>query len=364
MTAKHTLGVANIMASAARQKGLSESEIERYWFSGIIHDVGKLFIPRKLLFNLDIMKKRDLDFIRNHAMLGNIILKPLGLEMLRHGLYHHHRELISALVKTDEEKLLARTTSFADILETTYGGRIIISLNGTQRIYVEPQSLEEALGRIREKFPYLAEYGFENLDYSHLDQMILKTGTEMLGKVNFFADEFIRIQLERKFGYASTLMEALGLKNLKTGDQTSAIFRFRGISKEAYDLPQNVFQKDQSEMPVNLIDLLLKAFYQVSGGHNILIKSEGSFLRYFTKGENPWEHVRDIDFSIYIDEDDLNHMKNLQLMSDAVGFVKEALLSAGIGAYLEDAGGKKQVLHIQRQKRESIKIDFYLFIIL
>ena len=68
---KHSLGVANKMVELAKEKGLSEIEIQELFLLGFIHDIGYRF-----------------DINNNHAKIGGEILKQSNYKYWKEVYYH------------------------------------------------------------------------------------------------------------------------------------------------------------------------------------------------------------------------------------------------------------------------------------
>lgn len=74
-TAYHSLYVANIVKQYADQLNLETSEIFFLYYTALVHDVGKIFIPKKVLFKPGHLNKLEYLFVSFHSFLGYITIR-------------------------------------------------------------------------------------------------------------------------------------------------------------------------------------------------------------------------------------------------------------------------------------------------
>jgi len=90
-TRGHSERVAVYASRIARQIGLPKDMIERVYFSGLLHDVGKIGIPDAIITKPDRLTHEEYVEIQKHPEIGAKILEPV--EFLRHivpCVRHHH----------------------------------------------------------------------------------------------------------------------------------------------------------------------------------------------------------------------------------------------------------------------------------
>jgi len=90
-TRGHSERVAVYASRLARELGLGKELIERVYFSGLLHDVGKIGIPDAIITKPDRLTKEEYTEIQKHPEIGAKILEPV--EFLRHivpCVRHHH----------------------------------------------------------------------------------------------------------------------------------------------------------------------------------------------------------------------------------------------------------------------------------
>jgi putative nucleotidyltransferase with HDIG domain len=90
-TRGHSERVAVYSSRLAREMGLRKEMIERVYFSGLLHDVGKIGVPDAIITKPDRLTTQEYLEIQKHPEIGAKILEPV--EFLRHivpCVRHHH----------------------------------------------------------------------------------------------------------------------------------------------------------------------------------------------------------------------------------------------------------------------------------
>ena len=90
-TRGHSERVAVYSSRLAREMGLRKDMIERVYFSGLLHDVGKIGVPDAIITKPDRLTAEEYLEIQKHPEIGAKILEPV--EFLRHivpCVRHHH----------------------------------------------------------------------------------------------------------------------------------------------------------------------------------------------------------------------------------------------------------------------------------
>jgi putative nucleotidyltransferase with HDIG domain len=90
-SAGHSLRVTGLAEAVARRLGWDEGRLATLRLGGLLHDVGKLTLPRSLLRKPGPLNARELALVRLHPVVGARIVAPLlrrkgSLECV---LYHH-----------------------------------------------------------------------------------------------------------------------------------------------------------------------------------------------------------------------------------------------------------------------------------
>jgi putative nucleotidyltransferase with HDIG domain len=89
----HASRVAVLAHSLARRVGFEREEIKRLRTGAMLHDIGKIAVPREVLLKPGPLDPAELVQIRRHPTAGGRILRAVGaaLDALPLVLYHHER---------------------------------------------------------------------------------------------------------------------------------------------------------------------------------------------------------------------------------------------------------------------------------
>lgn len=92
-TQGHSERVARLAFELAQIHGLSEEACQEIYLAGILHDIGKIGVPDRVLLKNGALTEEEFDIIRQHPETGYRIVERLGhLEFVLPGvLYHHER---------------------------------------------------------------------------------------------------------------------------------------------------------------------------------------------------------------------------------------------------------------------------------
>jgi PAS domain S-box-containing protein len=92
-TANHQERVAELACLVARNMGLPDDVVERLYFDGLLHDIGKISIPRSILTKPGELADEEWALIRAHTKQGYNILKDANLPWpaADAALQHHER---------------------------------------------------------------------------------------------------------------------------------------------------------------------------------------------------------------------------------------------------------------------------------
>ena len=147
----HDRRVAQLSLEIGKTLGMGKDEQEILARAGLLHDVGKLGIPQKILFKNGPLTEAEWDVMRTHPELGLAILGATGRftrEMLA-VLYHHERMDGAGYphgLASAEIPIEARIVAVADTFDVLT----------SDRPYRQAFSYEEAVERVQlEAGPHL-----------------------------------------------------------------------------------------------------------------------------------------------------------------------------------------------------------------
>jgi HD-GYP domain-containing protein (c-di-GMP phosphodiesterase class II) len=118
-TNNHSENVAKLSLQIAEKMGLSEEKKNDTYWTGMLHDMGKLIIPAKILNKKGPLTNEEYDIIKEHpalcfkALKGSEFLKDIG----QYVLYHHERWDGTGYpvgIKKEEIPLISRIIAVAD----------------------------------------------------------------------------------------------------------------------------------------------------------------------------------------------------------------------------------------------------------
>ena len=146
-TQGHIQRVANMAVTIGKKMGLSESEIESVRIGGILHDIGKIGVSRRILNKPGRLTVKERELMETHPDIGHRICLPLkknlgpALEVIR----HHHEKLDGSgypdRLKGEEISTVARVMAVLDIYDALV----------TQRPYRKGMANEKALDILRQE---------------------------------------------------------------------------------------------------------------------------------------------------------------------------------------------------------------------
>lgn len=121
-TAGHMRRVSDLSVAIAEQMGLEKDQIEGIRLGGIIHDIGKLYVPAEILNRPGRLSKNEFEIIKSHAQVGYDIIKGISFSWPVAEMVYQHHERIDGTgypngLKGDEIVLEARILAVADVVE-------------------------------------------------------------------------------------------------------------------------------------------------------------------------------------------------------------------------------------------------------
>jgi diguanylate cyclase (GGDEF)-like protein/putative nucleotidyltransferase with HDIG domain len=90
-TKRHSEDVATYAAFLARQLGLDAAMVDTVRTAGLLHDVGKIGVPDDILRKPGKLTAHEYDIVKQHVVLGDLIVRDLPASwLIRAGIRHHH----------------------------------------------------------------------------------------------------------------------------------------------------------------------------------------------------------------------------------------------------------------------------------
>lgn len=90
-TREHSLRVAQLARQLMQELSPQTQLPEQVYLGGLVHDVGKLFIPRAILLKMDALAPKEIQLVRQHPQRGSDLLARYGFpqEVVTMARYHH-----------------------------------------------------------------------------------------------------------------------------------------------------------------------------------------------------------------------------------------------------------------------------------
>jgi putative nucleotidyltransferase with HDIG domain len=92
-TKGHSENVAKYAAAMAEKLGMSKSDIKKLYWTGLVHDIGKLMLPKEILNKPDKLTAEEFQAVRQHSEWGAKVLciSDETKDIAKIVLYHHER---------------------------------------------------------------------------------------------------------------------------------------------------------------------------------------------------------------------------------------------------------------------------------
>lgn len=165
-TSGHTKRVGVYADALAQRLPLAETEKEKIRLAGVLHDIGKIGVPDRILLKPGSLTADEWDEMRLHTEAGfDIVSRVLGLEEIAEILRHHHERWDGSGyprgLKGNEIPVASRVIAIADTFDAIVTDRpyrnalspaeareIIVGLAGTHFDPAMITAFEEAFSRL------------------------------------------------------------------------------------------------------------------------------------------------------------------------------------------------------------------------
>ncbi|OCC14698.1 HAMP domain/GAF domain/HD domain protein [Dissulfuribacter thermophilus] len=117
-----------ISIKIAEQAGCKDEELEILQFAGSLHDIGKIGIRDEILMKTGRLTPEEYGIIKKHSIIGEKIVKKLGLLSIEPQIIRHHHERWDGKgypdgLKRKEIPRLARILAIADTFDAITSNR-------------------------------------------------------------------------------------------------------------------------------------------------------------------------------------------------------------------------------------------------
>lgn len=137
---KHSINVAIISLVLAIKLGYNEEELRDLGLGALLHDIGKLLVPKTILQKSEKLSENERAYILKHCEYGMHYIKPLSLRKECTDIISNHHERLDGSgyprgLKEDQICLNAKIVMIADVVDTITAGRN----------YKKPQEMSAAI---------------------------------------------------------------------------------------------------------------------------------------------------------------------------------------------------------------------------
>ena len=142
-TARHSQRVKEIAVDIGRVMRVNDAELEALEWGGLLHDVGKIGVPDRVLLKQDRLNREERMIMNSHPVLGAQIIAPVTKLAPELPIIRHHHEWYNGSgypdrLIGDEIPKLARILHVADAFE---------AMTAARPYRMTPLTHEQALGR-------------------------------------------------------------------------------------------------------------------------------------------------------------------------------------------------------------------------
>jgi putative nucleotidyltransferase with HDIG domain len=142
-TYMHSVAVCALMLSLAKQLQLDENTTRLAGIGGLMHDMGKAFMPLQILNKEGSLTDQEFDTVKKHPEVGAKVLEKSGAEPEVVDISLHHHEKVNGKgyphgLMGDEISLLARMAAVCDVYDAIT----------SERAYKKPWCPAEAIHKM------------------------------------------------------------------------------------------------------------------------------------------------------------------------------------------------------------------------
>jgi response regulator RpfG family c-di-GMP phosphodiesterase len=145
-TAGHQRRVAQLARAIAELMELSEIQIEGIFMAGVVHDLGKIYVPAEILSKPSRLNDIEFNLIRTHSQVGYDLLKTIDFPWPIAQIVHQHHERLNGSgypqgLFEDQILVEAKILCVADVVEAM----------ASHRPYRPARGIDLALDHIQEE---------------------------------------------------------------------------------------------------------------------------------------------------------------------------------------------------------------------
>ncbi|KGX89645.1 hisitidine kinase [Pontibacillus halophilus JSM 076056 = DSM 19796] len=126
----HSVNVTVYSLALGMEMGLNRNQLEQIGFGAMLHDVGKMFTPKEILFKPSRLTDEEYGIIKQHTTTGfNMLRKAPNIPLVSaHCAYQHHERLNGTGyprgIEADDIHLYAKIIGIADVFDAVTSNRV------------------------------------------------------------------------------------------------------------------------------------------------------------------------------------------------------------------------------------------------
>jgi response regulator RpfG family c-di-GMP phosphodiesterase len=145
-TAGHQRRVATLARAIAEEMDLNEHQVEGIFMAGVVHDLGKIYVPAEILSKPSRLNDIEFNLIRTHSQVGYDLLKTIDFPWPIAQIVHQHHERLNGSgypqgLSSEQILIEAKIICVADVVEAM----------ASHRPYRPARGVDVALEHIQEE---------------------------------------------------------------------------------------------------------------------------------------------------------------------------------------------------------------------
>jgi HD-GYP domain-containing protein (c-di-GMP phosphodiesterase class II) len=126
-TGLHLVRVSRLAGQLASVLGLPPDIRRRAATAGLLHDIGKSLVPRRVLLKPGMLDPPEIDLLRLHPVYGQALASAIGDAVVLDAIRHHHERLDGAGypdgLSADQVAVVTRIVTVADVYDALTSNR-------------------------------------------------------------------------------------------------------------------------------------------------------------------------------------------------------------------------------------------------
>ncbi len=143
-TVEHSINVSILCMAVALQLGKEQSKVLEFGLTGMLHDVGKIHLDKKVLYKPGPLDPEEYKHVQQHSQIGYDMLSkdPNIIQPIRTAVLQHHERVdgkgYPLGLQSAEISVMAKVVAIADAFDAMT----------SQRVYNFPKTTQEALATL------------------------------------------------------------------------------------------------------------------------------------------------------------------------------------------------------------------------